>query len=73
MIESKQTLKTYFQTGDVPTEQQFANLIDSFLHTQDNFTFINVNRKYPAASYTLATALLKLQEEEVIRRRCNNV
>ncbi|MFK7750853.1 MAG: phage tail protein [Kordia sp.] len=29
MKQSIQTLKTYFETGDRPTESQFANLIDS--------------------------------------------
>ena len=28
--QTKATLKTYFNTGDIPTEVQFANLIDSF-------------------------------------------
>lgn len=28
-IQNKTTLKSYFETGDVPTEQQFADLIDS--------------------------------------------
>ena len=28
--QSKTTLKGYFNTGDIPTEAQFANLIDSF-------------------------------------------
>ena len=28
-IESRSILKTYFETGDTPTEQQFASLIDS--------------------------------------------
>ncbi len=32
MKTSIDTLKTWFQTGDKPTEQQFANLIDSFHH-----------------------------------------
>lgn len=32
-------LKTYFETGDRPTEQQFADLIDSFLH-KDSGTVI---------------------------------
>ena len=30
-IESRDQLKTYFETGDIPTEEQFGNLIDSFL------------------------------------------
>lgn len=29
--ESRTQLKTYFQTDDVPTEAQFANLIDSLV------------------------------------------
>ncbi len=28
-VQTKQTLKTYFETGDKPTQQQFADLIDS--------------------------------------------
>lgn len=31
-IESRNVLKTYFETGDIPTEDQFANLIDSALN-----------------------------------------
>ena len=29
-VQSKATLYTYFETGDLPTQQQFADLIDSF-------------------------------------------
>jgi hypothetical protein len=35
MAESRTTLKTYFQTGDVPTEEQFETLIDSLQHVDD--------------------------------------
>ncbi|MFG0257419.1 MAG: hypothetical protein ACF8GE_05910 [Phycisphaerales bacterium JB043] len=31
-IESRDVLKTYFETGDVPTEQQFSNFIDSMVN-----------------------------------------
>lgn len=34
-VQSKLTLKTYFQTGDKPTEQQFINLIDSLAHVDE--------------------------------------
>ena len=34
--ENRTTLKTYFETGDVPTEAQFANLIDSFHNLPDD-------------------------------------
>jgi len=30
-------LKTYFETGDTPTESQFADLIDSFIHKDEGF------------------------------------
>lgn len=36
-IESRTQIKTYFETGDIPTEAQFINLIDSLLHqTEDD-------------------------------------
>ena len=34
-IVDKTTLKTYFETGDKPTESQFEDLIDSLAHTND--------------------------------------
>jgi len=30
-------LKTYFETGDKPTQQQFSDLIDSFIHKDEGF------------------------------------
>lgn len=36
--QTRTTLKTYFNTGDTPTETQFANLIDSFHNTTDDGT-----------------------------------
>lgn len=35
-IENRSILKTYFETGDVPTQDQFANLIDSYIHQTDD-------------------------------------
>ena len=35
-IEPRNILKAYFETGDVPTEQQFSNLIDSMLNQIDD-------------------------------------
>ncbi|GEM_PF-2919149 len=35
--KDKNILKEYFDPGDVPTSQQFANLIDSFVHV-DSYT-----------------------------------
>jgi len=33
-VESKTQIKTYFETGDIPTQAQFENLIDSLAHEQ---------------------------------------
>ena len=39
--ESRDVLKTYFETGDIPTEEEFSNLIDSYIHRlDDGLTFI---------------------------------
>jgi hypothetical protein len=39
-IESRDVLKTYFETGDVPTEQNFGNLIDSMINLpSDGITY----------------------------------
>lgn len=40
--ETRTQLKTYFQTGDTPTQTQFENLIDSMVNkTDDHFTKVN--------------------------------
>ena len=42
-IESRTILKSYFETGDVPTQDQFSNLIDSYIHqTDDGLTLFGV-------------------------------
>jgi hypothetical protein len=42
-IEPRSILKTFFETGDVPTQEQFANLIDSFVHqTDDGLTILGI-------------------------------
>lgn len=35
-IQTREVLKTYFETGDYPTEAQFAALIDSLFHKTDD-------------------------------------
>ncbi|MFT5891743.1 MAG: hypothetical protein ACI9Y7_001850 [Dokdonia sp.] len=35
MRQERETLKTYFETGDRPTESQFAELIDSYAHLNE--------------------------------------
>ena len=34
--QSRTTLKSYFETGDIPTESQFADLIDSMINIPDD-------------------------------------
>ena len=50
-IESRETLKTYFQTGDVPTAEQFATLIDSLVNFVDDRDLIGLRVYDPQASY----------------------
>lgn len=41
MADSRAILKTFFETGDVPTEAQFTALIDSLLSLVDNSNLAN--------------------------------
>jgi hypothetical protein len=42
-IEPRAILKTFFETGDVPTQDQFSNLIDSYIHqTDDGLTLTGI-------------------------------
>ncbi|WP_299132944.1 hypothetical protein [uncultured Tenacibaculum sp.] len=36
MKQDKKTIKTYFETGDKPTQQQFENLIDSYVDSKQS-------------------------------------
>lgn len=40
-VQSKTTLKSYFETGDTPTQSEFASLIDSFAHVNDRKSIIS--------------------------------
>lgn len=42
MVRSVDILKTYFETGDKPTEQQFCELIESFHHKGESITIQNI-------------------------------
>ncbi len=42
-LKSKDTLKTFFQQGDIPEEAQFADLIDAFRHINDGYTIKEVS------------------------------
>ncbi len=42
-IVSRNVLKTFFESGDVPTQQQFSNLLDSYIHqTDDGLTLVGM-------------------------------
>lgn len=40
-IKTKAQLKAYFETNDIPTEGQFADLIDSFKNAMANISTVN--------------------------------
>lgn len=42
MKKDNTTLKSYFETGDYPTEAQFADLIDSFLNVEEKDAVIGI-------------------------------
>ncbi len=42
MKQPKEILKTYFETGDKPTEQEFCDLIDSYHHIDSGLIVTNV-------------------------------
>ncbi|MFD2562811.1 hypothetical protein [Aquimarina rubra] len=48
-IKTKEELKSYFETGDVPTEQQYEQLIDGFYHKNDGEILKNVIKDADAA------------------------
>lgn len=50
--ESKTQLKTYFQTGDIPTQAQFENLIDSYPNITDRQVPLYVYKAYLSQSGT---------------------
>ena len=41
MADNRATLKAFFNTGDIPTEAQFASLIDSLLSLEDDSNLKN--------------------------------
>ena len=42
-IEPRSILKTFFETGDVPTEDQFGDVFDSYIHqTDDGLTLVGI-------------------------------
>jgi hypothetical protein len=50
-IESREILKSYFQTGDVPTQDQFATLIDSSVNLVDDRKLLGLKVYDPQLAY----------------------
>jgi hypothetical protein len=57
-IEPRPILKTYFQTGDVPTEQQFGTLIDSLVNIVDDRNLIGLRVYDPQFTYLPGDTIL---------------
>ena len=57
-IVTKETLKSYFNKGDKPTETQFEDLIDSFSHTSfQEFTNITASSNISASNRIIGNRL----------------
>ena len=55
---TRATLKTYFETGDKPTQAQFASLIDSNLNINDGGDVSgSVTINYASQSFSLSASL----------------
>ncbi|MEW5675600.1 hypothetical protein ABGT15_04750 [Flavobacterium enshiense] len=52
MKQTKETLKTYFETGDKPTQRQFTDLIDSFITEPE---LIEIQRKNSEEEHVFET------------------
>jgi hypothetical protein len=50
-IESRAILKSFFQTGDIPTQDQFATLIDSTVNLIDDHYLIGLKVYDPQVNY----------------------
>jgi hypothetical protein len=49
---SRDTLKTYFQTGDVPNQEEFSDTIDSALNIEDDGVTADEKTYNPTKEYT---------------------
>lgn len=56
---SRDTLKTYFQTGDVPTQEEFADTIDSTLNLNDDGLTADAKTKQPSKTYEVGDTAVK--------------
>jgi hypothetical protein len=63
MIQDRNTLKSYFEEGSDPTEEQFASLIDSFAHLNEDSAQLGLGiydsgREYPSGICVIYEGLL---------------
>jgi hypothetical protein len=65
-IKTKAQLKTYFETGDYPTQAQFADLIDSLLQVNDSIPISQVTNLQTTLNTLLQTAPITGQTDEDI-------
>jgi hypothetical protein len=65
-VESRNQLKTYFQTGDFPTQAQFENFLDSYIHKQDGVAMVDVAGLVAALNGKATTAALELVSPKVL-------
>ena len=57
-IESRSILKSFFQTGDVPTQDQFAALIDSALNLADDHYLLGLKVYNPQNTYVVGDTMI---------------
>jgi hypothetical protein len=58
-VVNRSILKTYFETGDVPTQEQFGDTIDSSVHMQDDGIKTDAKNYDPAKTYTAGDTVVK--------------
>lgn len=54
-IRDKNTLKTFFEKGDIPSQNQFEDLIDSFKHQNDIDTLVLTDQEIMSIANRLAS------------------
>src|SRR4051794_8968698 len=50
-VVSRAILKTFFETGDVPTQDQFSTLIDSMVHGVDDRYLLGLRQYDPGSTF----------------------
>ena len=61
-IEKRNILKNYFKTGKYPTEEQFAKLIDSFVHKNDQIGMSSIEGLIEALNSKADKATIDLKD-----------